>query len=153
MTVLVAVVAVGSSCSGGSETRVSPAPTTTPVPETSSSSPPASSPTTTVVSTGPPASRLAPTASPASSPESSAKALYEAWSRGDRAAAETVAQPPAVTALFARQWREGDGWAFAECVGAAGSIICTWQRPAGQLLFRVQNQTGGLPVTDVRFQP
>jgi hypothetical protein len=67
-----------------------------------------------------------------------------------------VAQPDAVAALFARPWQAGDGWTFAGCSGAAGSIICTWQRPSGQqVLFRVQNVTGGQPVTvlDVRFQP
>jgi hypothetical protein len=61
-----------------------------------------------------------------------------------------------VADLFARRWQAGDGWSFAECTGAAGSLICTWQRPAGQqLLFRVRNMTGGLPVTvsEVRFQP
>jgi hypothetical protein len=92
----------------------------------------------------------------AASPEGHATALYEAWTRADRAAAERVAQPEAVTALFTRRWQAGDGWAFAECSGAAGSVICTWQRPSGQqLLLRVQNRTGGLPVTvaEVRFQP
>ena len=121
---------------------------------TSSPPPPSSSPTTTVAST-----TLAPsrptTTSPADSPEGHAKSLYEAWTRGDRAAAATVAQPQAVDALFARQWRQGDGWAFAECTGAAGSVICRWQAPSGQLLFRVQSVTGGVPVSvsDVRFQP
>jgi len=82
--------------------------------------------------------------------------LYAAWMRGDRAAADKVALTQAVTDLFARQWQTGDGWSFAECSGAAGSVICTWQRPSGQqLLFRIQNMAGGLPVTvsDVRFQP
>lgn len=75
---------------------------------------------------------------------------------GDRTAAATAAQPAAVTALFARPWQASDGWTFSECTGAAGSIICTWRRPAGQeVLFRVQNATGGAPVTvaEVRFSP
>jgi len=112
-------------------------------------------PTTTTVASTTVAPSRPGTTSPASSPEGHAKALYEAWTRGDRAAASAVAQPQAVDELFARQWREGDGWAFAECSGAAGSVICTWRRPAGQLLFRVQSVTGGVPVSvsDVRFQP
>jgi len=141
-----------ASCSNGGDKRASaPPPTTVDVTTSSSSS---SSSTSTVVSTTTVASRPT-TTSPASSPEGHAKALYDAWTKGDRAAAAKVAQPEAVTALFARPWQPGDGWAFVECGGAAGSIICTWQRPSGQLLFRVQNVTGGVPVTvsDVRFQP
>ena len=75
---------------------------------------------------------------------------------GDRAGAASAARPEAVTALFARPWQAADGWTFAECTGAAGSVICTWRRPAGQeVLFRVQNATGGTPVTvaEVRFDP
>lgn len=119
---------------------------------TTSSSPPSS--TSTAVSTTAVTSRPT-TTTPASSPEGHANALYEAWTRGDRAAAEKVARPEAVSGLFARRWQAADGWSFVECSGAAGSIICTWQRPAGQLLLRVQNVTGGVPVTvtDVRFQP
>lgn len=85
-----------------------------------------------------------------------AQALYAAWMSGDRAAAAAVAQPAAVTTLFARPWQAGDGWSFSECTGAAGSVICTWRRPGGQqVLFRVQNATGGVPVTvaEVRFDP
>lgn len=94
------------------------------------------------------------TTSVASSPESYAEALYSAWTRGDRAAAEKVAQPEAVTDLFARPWRPGDGWSFAECSGATGSMICTWRRPAGQqLLLRVQTGGRAVIVAEIRFQP
>jgi len=97
-----------------------------------------------------------PTTAPPSSPEGHAETLYAAWTRGDVAAAEKVAQPQAVATLFARRWQGSDGWSFAECSGAAGSVICTWKRPSGQqLLVRVQSAAGGLPVSvsDVRFQP
>ena len=94
------------------------------------------------------------TTSMVASPESLAEALYAAWTRGDRAAAEKVAQPQAVTDLFARPWRGTDGWSFAECSGAAGSIICTWRRPAGeQLLLRVQTGGRAVTVAEIRFQP
>lgn len=150
---MVTAVALLASCSnGGDKPAAAPPPTTLEASTTSSSS--SSSSTSTLA----PTTTLTPgptTTSPASSPEGHAKALYEAWTKGDRAAAEKVAQPEAVTALFARPWQAGDGWSFVRCGGAAGSTICTWQRPAGQLLFRVQNVTGGVPVTvsDVRFQP
>ncbi len=147
------MVAVASACSGDSGTPASPAaPTTVATGASSSTSLPTT--TTTVTTTAAP-SRPATTEPAASSPEGHAKALYEAWTRGDRAAAATVAEPEAVAALFARQWQAGDGWSFSECSGATGSIICVWERPSGRLLLRVQNVTGGVPVTvsDVRFQP
>ena len=154
VTGLVAVVAVLPSCSTTRSKRASPTAATTVATATSSSSS-SSSTTIAVVSTTGSTSRP-PTTLPASSPEGSAAALYAAWTNGDRAAAERVAQPQAAAALFARRWQAGDGWTFAECSGAAGSIICAWQRPSGeQLLVRVQNTTGGSPATvsDVRFQP
>ncbi len=120
---------------------------------TTSSTPP---PSTTTVVTSTTAVPRPTTSALASSPEGHAQALYAAWTRGDVAAAGRVAQPEAVSALFARQWQASDGWTFGQCSGAAGSVICTWQRPAGeQLLVRVQSRTGGVPVTvsEVRFQP
>lgn len=143
---------VVSSCSSGSDRRPLPAAPTTVA--TSTTPPPPSTTTTTVVPTTSAPPRPA-TTSPASSPEGHAKALYEAWARGDRAAAAAVAEPRAVDALFARQWRQGDGWSFVDCSGAAGSVICTWQGRTGKLLLRVQSVTGGVPVavSDVRFQP
>lgn len=78
--------------------------------------------------------------------------LYQAWTRNDRTAAASVAQPAAVAALFARTWSAGDGWRFSECTGAAGSLICTWSRPGSQqVLLRVLNAEAR--VAEVRFQP
>ena len=149
-TGLVTAVALLPSCSnGGNKRAVTPPPTTLEVATSSSSS---SSSTTTVVPATTVTSRATTTLA-ALSPEASAKALYDAWARGDRAAAETVAQPEAVAALFARRWQAADGWAFAECSGAAGSTICAWQRPGGQLMLRVQNAAAGRAVAEVRFQP
>ncbi len=150
---MIVLLAIVSSCSSSTTRRAAPGPTATV--ETSTTSSSSSSSTTSL-----PPSTTSPspptTTAPAATPESYAQALYTAWTRGDRAAAERVAEPEAVSALFSRQWQAGDGWSFAECTGAAGSIICTWERPAGQqLLMRVQNRTGGLPLTvsEVRFQP
>ena len=147
---LVGAAALLASCSSGGDKRGSAPPPTTLELTTSSSS--SSSSSTTVVPATTVTSR--PTATrPALSPEASAKALYDAWTRGDRAAAETVAQPEAVTTLFTRRWQAADGWAFAECSGAAGATICTWQRTGGQLMFRVQNVTSGQAVAEGRFAP
>lgn len=122
---------------------------TTAVEATTTSSAPATSSTTVLPST---TLTSRPPATAAPSPEAAAKSLYEAWTKADRAAAARVAEPAAVTALFARAWQAGDGWTFSECTGAAGSLICTWARPAGQqILMRVLNAPGR--VAEVRFQP
>jgi hypothetical protein len=153
--VVVAVLAVTfllSSCSNGSDDEATLSTPTTLLETTSSSS---SSSSTTVATSTTVASRPT-TTSASASPEGAARSLYDAWTRDDRAAAERVARPEAVTTLFARRWQAGDGWAFSECSGAAGSFICTWQRPAGeQLLFRVPSAAGGTgsTVSEVRFQP
>jgi len=150
----IALVAIAlASCSDDTGGRASPEVTTTTEASTSSSS--SSSSSTTIAPTTTVPARSTTTAA-ARSPESAARTLYDAWTKGDRAAAAQVAQPAAVTGLFGRRWQAGDGWSFAECSGAAGSLICAWQRPAGeQLLLRVRTATGGQPVTvaEVRFQP
>lgn len=145
---LVALLAVLASCSDGDDDKVAPAVTT--AVETTA----VSSTTTPSTTTAGPASTVTsrPATTAGLSPEGAAKSFYEAWTRGDRAAAARVAQPAAVTTLFARTWQAGDGWAFSECTGAAGSFICTWARPGGQqVLFRVQNAPA--TVAEVRFQP
>jgi hypothetical protein len=123
--------------------------------ETTGTAPSSSSSTTVAAATTTSVLRSTTTVA-ATTPEGRARALYAAWTAGDRTAAANAAQPAAVTALFARPWQAGDGWTFGECTGAAGSVICTWRRPGGQeVLFRVQNATGGAPVTvaEVRFDP
>jgi hypothetical protein len=137
-----------TACSdGGTDTTsptVSTAPPATGTPGSTSSTSTSLAPTTTATSR--------PPATAASSPEVAAKALYDAWTQGDRTAAARVAQPAAVTALFGRTWQAGDGWSFGECTGAAGSLICTWLRPGGQqLMMRIQ--TAPASVAEVRFQP
>jgi hypothetical protein len=142
------LVALTTSCSDGDDDGAAPAVTTAFDASTTSST--TSSSTTTV----PPATTVIsrPPTTAGISPESAAKSLYEAWTKADRAAAARVAEPAAVTALFARTWQAGEGWAFSECTGAAGSTICTWARPSGQqVLLRVQNAPA--TVAEVRFQP
>lgn len=143
------MLAVLPACSDGDDDGAAPA-VTSAIGATTTSSTPASSSSTTVLPSSTVTSRPATTAGV--SPETAAKSLYDAWTKGDRAAAANVAQPGAVTVLFARSWQPGDGWAFSECTGAAGSFICTWARPGGQqVLFRVQNAPAS--VAEVRFQP
>jgi hypothetical protein len=139
-----------ASCSDGDGDDGGAAPAVTTAVEVTTSSSTTSSSTT----TAPPASTVTsrPATTTGLSAEAAAKAFFEAWTKADRAAAARVAQPPAVTALFARTWQPVDGWAFSECTGAAGSLICTWARPGGQqVLFRVQNAPA--TVAEVRFQP
>ncbi|HVL04993.1 MAG TPA: hypothetical protein VM388_03340 [Acidimicrobiales bacterium] len=148
--VAVVLVAGLASCSrgDGGDSRAAPGPTTPTEATTTSSAPPTSS--TTAVAPTTVTSRPPTTAAP--SPEAAARSLYDAWARGDRAAAGRVGEPAAVTTLFGRTWQAGDGWAFSECTGAAGSSICTWSRPGGQqVLMRVGNAPAS--VTEVRFQP
>lgn len=146
---MVAAAVLVGGCSDGEGDRASAPTTTAEAPTTSTSS---TSSSTTVAPTTTAAARPS-TTSAAPSPESRARTLFDAWAAGDQAAAGRVAEPEAVAALFARQWQAADGWNFAGCSGAAGTVICTWQRPAGQqLLFRIQNVTGGT-VAEVRFQP
>ncbi|MBA3267269.1 MAG: hypothetical protein H0T70_03290 [Acidimicrobiia bacterium] len=145
----IALVAVTGACSGGSDDGAATLPT---APTTASTTPPPTTePSTTVVSSVETTTPPPPTSS--SSPEAQARALYDAWTRGDRAAAVTLAEPEAVTMLFARTWQAGDGWTFAECSGAAGSVICAWNGPSEQLLLRVQSGSGDQPVTvsEIRF--
>ena len=143
---LMAAVALLTSCSDDDDGSAAPT-VTTAIEATTSSSTSSSS------TTAPPGSTATsrPSTTAAITPEAAARSLYEAWTRGDRTAAARVAQPAAVTTLFGRAWQAGDGWAFSECTGAAGSFICTWGRPGGQVLFRVQSMP--VSVAEVRFQP
>jgi len=139
---------MATACSGGSTKRSLPTVTTRPATTTTSSVPVSTSTTvaaTTTSVTTPPIS--------ASTPEDQAKAFFEAWSKGDRAAAAALGEPAAVAAIFARPWSAGEGWSFSECSGAAGSEICRWQGSSQEVQFLVRGSTGGLPVTvvDVRF--
>jgi len=145
---VVGVAAAAAGCSGGSSQPASKTVTTRSAPTTTSSLPTSTSTTvavTTSVVTTPPTAEA--------TPQDQAKAFFEAWTRGDRAAASSLGEPAAVAAIFARPWSAGDGWSFSECSGAAGSAICAWQGSGGQLQMLVRGSTGGLPVTvvDVRF--
>ncbi len=147
-----AVATLLTACSDSSPTRSAPPPPALQPETTPSTAPSTTTPAPSTTAT----SRLTTTAPAPASPERSARTLFDAWAGADRAAAMKVAQPPAVDALFARTWQAADGWTFSECSGAAGSLICTWRRPAGQqLLMRVLNATGGVPISvaEVRFQP
>jgi len=147
-TGVVGIGVTAAACSGGSGARSLATVTTQPT-STTTSSVPASTSTTLAATT----TTTTATPVPASTPEDQAKAFYTAWSKGDREAAATLGEPAAVAAIFAHPWSAGDGWAFSECSGAAGSEICSWQGSSQELKLLVRGSTGGLPVTvvDVRF--
>jgi hypothetical protein len=148
---VVGVLALLNACASGGDDRAAAPTTTTAVPVPTSSTSTSSSSSTSLAPSSTVTSR--PSTSMAAPPETQAKALYDAWAAGDRTAAGRVAAAEAVTTLFARPWRAGDGWTFDACSGAAGSLICGWKQPGGQMvLFRVQNANPAT-VTEVRFQP
>jgi peptidoglycan hydrolase-like protein with peptidoglycan-binding domain len=81
--------------------------------------------------------------------------VFQAWTQADKAAAALEATPPAVTELFARTWKQSDGWTFLQCEVAAGSFYCTWQRSGEQLVMRGNDNTGEpfYFVSGVTFEP
>ncbi|MEV2272601.1 hypothetical protein [Nonomuraea africana] len=64
-------------------------------------------------------------------PATTAKRLFEAWSRADRTAAASVAVPGAVNTLFAYPFRAPDR--FAGCSGGACRFVHTSVRVPGEL--------------------
>jgi peptidoglycan hydrolase-like protein with peptidoglycan-binding domain len=75
----------------------------------------------------------------ASSGQSAAELVFQAWSNGDRTAARDEAIPPAVDALFARTYE--DGWTFGGCQVAGATFACTWQRTGDKLILEGNNST------------
>lgn len=82
-------------------------------------------------------------------PEGFARALLDAWQRGDRDAAGALATPEAVSQIFANP---PSSYTLEECSGAAGSTICSFNGAAGQLTMQVRNLTGGMAMTVVGVQ-
>jgi hypothetical protein len=68
--------------------------------------------------------------------------VYQAWTASSRGSAGEEATPAAVDQLFARTWHASDGWSLQGCGVAAGSFICTWQRPGEQLILHGNDNTG-----------
>ena len=75
----------------------------------------------------------------ASSPQSAAELVFQAWSKGDRTAARYEAIPPAVDALFARKYEAG--WTFGSCQVSGAKFTCTWTRTGDKLLLEGNNST------------
>ena len=84
-------------------------------------------------------------------------ALVEAWERGDRDVAATLAGPAALETLFSREGGGAATWSLEDCEGAMGSTYCTF-RADGEpsVIVRVGNEAVlmGEPqaVTEVRFE-
>lgn len=75
----------------------------------------------------------------ASSGQSAAELVFQAWSNGDRTAARYEAIPPAVDALFARTYEAG--WTFGGCLVSGATFACTWQRTGDKLILEGNNST------------
>jgi len=75
----------------------------------------------------------------ASSAQSSAELVFQAWSKADRTAARYEAIPPAVDALFARKYEAG--WTFGSCQVSGAKFTCTWTRTGDKLLLEGNNST------------
>lgn len=78
----------------------------------------------------------------ATSADSAAQAVFQAWTQNSQPGAAKNSSVPAVGQLFAQTWSPGT-WTFAGCQGAAGSVFCTWNKTGGgQLVLRTNNNTG-----------
>ena len=75
----------------------------------------------------------------ASSAQSAAELVFQAWSKGDRTAARYEAIPPAVDTLFARKYEAG--WTFGGCQTSGATFTCTWKRTGDKLLLEGNNST------------
>jgi hypothetical protein len=78
--------------------------------------------------------------------------LYSAWQSGDQAAAAKVANPAAVTQMFAIKKTDATGLVFGGCTKAGGAPFpktCVWTRPGGQLAMTVTRANGTKTVTNV----
>jgi peptidoglycan hydrolase-like protein with peptidoglycan-binding domain len=75
----------------------------------------------------------------ASSGQSAAELVFQAWSKGDRTAARYEAIPPAVDMLFARKYEAG--WTFGGCQTAGATFACTWRRSGDKLILEGNNST------------
>jgi peptidoglycan hydrolase-like protein with peptidoglycan-binding domain len=75
----------------------------------------------------------------ASSGQSAADLVFQAWSKGDRTAARYEAIPSAVDMLFAREYEAG--WTFGGCQVAGATFACTWHRTGDKLILEGNNST------------
>jgi peptidoglycan hydrolase-like protein with peptidoglycan-binding domain len=77
----------------------------------------------------------------ATSGNNASQLVFQAWTENNQASARKNATPQAVTQLFAQSWA-ANVWTFTGCGAAAGSVYCTWNKAAGQLQLRANDNTG-----------
>lgn len=71
------------------------------------------------------------------SAESIAKIFFDAWQAEDD---ETLSLYGELSVIAAAQSAAvTSGWAFSNCQGAAGSLVCTWVRPGERIRISVRN--------------
>ena len=147
--VLVGLLAVGTSACGSNATAVPPTPAT--------AAPPSASPATTAAPTttlpAPPTTVAYQPAAPQATASAAAGALLQAWGRGDRSAAASVAAPAAVAALFVDPGRTLQA---RGCSDGAAPITCSYaDRSSANGHFyeidAVQTPTGGWYVGSVEI--
>ena len=120
----------------------------------STTEPPTTPTTGATVTTGPDSSTVttAPTGT-AGSPEGTSGRLLDAWYRGDREEAASVAEQSAVDDLFAREAQPG--WQFTSCRESetvAESLECDYTMGESTLTFLVEgNGEDGYRITQVGF--
>lgn len=73
----------------------------------------------------------------ASSGQSAAELVFQAWSKNDRTAARYEAISAAVDMLFARTYEAG--WTFGACQVTVGAFYCIWQRTGDKLILEGNN--------------
>ena len=147
--VVVLITRDDDSDSAATTTTTEP-PTTTTEPATTTAPPTTTAAPPTTVAPPPTTLPLPPITE---DPQSYAEYLFVAWENGDRTAAANVADPEAVTQIFAQPYSAASQWVFQMCDPAAGSLYCTWNGVNNaQLLMTVRTLTGGLPVRVVQVQ-
>ncbi|HET6964380.1 MAG TPA: hypothetical protein VFH58_06375 [Acidimicrobiales bacterium] len=99
--------------------------------------PPATTAAPTSAATAPPSTVYTPT-TPQPSPDSAAGALVNDWSTGNRAAASTVAAPPAVAALFAQPYPAGYIQARGCTDPSANPGTCTYANRESGGLYEIE---------------
>jgi hypothetical protein len=141
---LVALAIVAAGCGGGGDESVK-------AQNSSSSSSSTTSTTSSTTTTAPPA---APTtlATLCTTPDEATRALYQAWTDGDQAAAARCAEPGAVTTIFENSGA-GNTWMFQGCGGPdPGVPTCQYSYEGGAATFTLNGtEASGWKVVSVSY--
>ncbi|MCU0268249.1 MAG: serine/threonine protein kinase [Acidimicrobiales bacterium] len=135
-------------------TAVTVAPTVPPaqatVPPTQATAPPTPTQTSPTVGSTETTGTTVPYADLCPNPEGCATSFVEAWVADDTETANRIAQPDAVSTLWAAYLPRGAGWSLTSSEGAMGTIYCRFSAPGvpDTIVVAVANQIP-VVVTDV----